>query len=234
MNPIVSLMSGGINSTVAAMRALNGAPPHFLHLDYGQCAAEQERAACEKIANALAGTLHVIQLPPWDAQGSANRVNGAESNPARRATSKAKPADRDRRPRGVLLTLIGLAQRLAGQVHSTEIISGISQVCDETDRKVDPGQGDPESQFAFLHAAGVALQLSQPARNRCFLDAPFIESPRVDIVRLGLRLGAPLHLTWSCLRNGEKPCGACMGCQARDSAFRECGVDDPALSLQKA
>ncbi len=50
-----------------------------------------------------------------------------------------------------------------------------------------------------------------------------------EIVKLGLEVGAPLHLTWSCYDNGgERHCGRCGPCYMRRWAFRiNGGVRDP-------
>jgi 7-cyano-7-deazaguanine synthase len=48
-----------------------------------------------------------------------------------------------------------------------------------------------------------------------------------EIVRRGIELGAPLHLTWSCYRGGERHCGRCGPCFMRREAFRRCGAVDP-------
>jgi len=47
-----------------------------------------------------------------------------------------------------------------------------------------------------------------------------------DIIKRGLQLGAPLHLTWSCYQSEDKACGHCDSCALRLRAFREAGVAD--------
>ncbi len=55
---------------------------------------------------------------------------------------------------------------------------------------------------------------------------PILHSSKADIVRLGKKLGAPLHLTWSCYEGGEKACGRCDSCQLRLAGFKEAGYKD--------
>ena len=55
---------------------------------------------------------------------------------------------------------------------------------------------------------------------------PIQHSSKADIVRLGKKLGAPLHLTWSCYEGGEKACGRCDSCQLRLAGFKEAGYKD--------
>jgi 7-cyano-7-deazaguanine synthase len=50
---------------------------------------------------------------------------------------------------------------------------------------------------------------------------------KAEIVRLGLDLGAPFRLTWSCYRSEERACGACDSCALRLRGFAEAEAKDP-------
>ena len=65
------------------------------------------------------------------------------------------------------------------------------------------------------------------------LKAPLISMTKEEVVRLGLGLGAPYHLTWSCYEGGDVPCGECGTCIDRARAFAANGVADPALAKYK-
>ncbi|MGB7586224.1 MAG: 7-cyano-7-deazaguanine synthase, partial [Terriglobales bacterium] len=56
---------------------------------------------------------------------------------------------------------------------------------------------------------------------------PLIAMRKFEIVRLGLELGAPFDLTWSCYTNEDRACGVCDSCVLRLRAFREAGRADP-------
>jgi 7-cyano-7-deazaguanine synthase len=87
----------------------------------------------------------------------------------------------------------------------------------------------PEFIASFEATAALALKRGvegDPVR----VLTPLIDKSKADIVRLGLSLGAPLHLTWSCYRGGTVPCGECDSCALRAKGFAEAGADDPALA----
>ena len=56
---------------------------------------------------------------------------------------------------------------------------------------------------------------------------PLIAMRKTDIVRLGLELGAPFDLTWSCYSREDRACGVCDSCVLRLRAFAAAGVRDP-------
>jgi 7-cyano-7-deazaguanine synthase len=63
--------------------------------------------------------------------------------------------------------------------------------------------------------------------GRIEIVTPLIRMRKVDIVRLGLELGAPFDLTWSCYGQQVLACGMCDSCVLRLRAFAEAGVKDP-------
>lgn len=68
--------------------------------------------------------------------------------------------------------------------------------------------------------------------DKVTINAPFVNLKKVDVVREGVRLHAPLELTWSCYKGRVLPCGKCATCIERAEAFRDAGFIDPANGTQ--
>ena len=226
MDPIVVLFSGGINSTVAACRVMDGVDLHLLFVRHGQAAVEMEASHAARVAEALAATLHIANLP---ADPETTCFGSTEPSFAK-SRSPADGASPIRTP-GTMLVMIGTAQRLAERVNAREIVSGASEVCNESEPQLRPGAAHPDMRHAFLHAADIALEMGSPPKKVIKLDIPFVDLSRGDIVRLGRRIGAPLHLTWYCLRNGPKPCNECPGCVCATEALAAADTVGPASLL---
>jgi 7-cyano-7-deazaguanine synthase len=90
----------------------------------------------------------------------------------------------------------------------------------------------PEFVESFQRTAELALKRGVEGRP-VRVQTPLISLSKADIVRLGMELGAPLYLTWSCYQGGTVPCGACDSCALREKGFAEAGVRDPALLAEK-
>ncbi len=86
----------------------------------------------------------------------------------------------------------------------------------------------PDCSSAFHRAISEAVFIG--SGNQLKLKAPFIHMTKAEIVKIGLGLEVPYHLTWSCYAGKEKPCGVCGTCIDRAKAFQLNGIEDPALS----
>jgi 7-cyano-7-deazaguanine synthase len=93
--------------------------------------------------------------------------------------------------------------------------------------------GYPDCRPEFIEAFRAVAATGQKRGvegNPIQIAAPLIKLTKAEIVRSGKELDAPLHLTWSCYRGGDRPCGTCDACLLRARGFAEAGVDDPALA----
>lgn len=89
------------------------------------------------------------------------------------------------------------------------------------------GNAYPDCSDAFNQSMKSAIEIG--SGNQLTIEAPFVNLAKKDVVREGLRLKVPYHLTWSCYEGGDKPCGKCGTCRDRAAAFIANGVADPAI-----
>lgn len=85
----------------------------------------------------------------------------------------------------------------------------------------------PDCSPEFYQSMSTAIW--EGSGHQLSLEAPFIHMTKAEVVRIGLDLKAPYHLTWSCYEGKERPCGKCGTCIDRAKAFKENGIEDPVL-----
>ncbi len=88
------------------------------------------------------------------------------------------------------------------------------------------GNAYPDTSASFHDAISRAVY--EGSGKQLVLAAPFINKTKADVIKSGLKLGAPYELTWSCYEGDEKPCGTCATCIDRKKAFELNGARDPA------
>jgi len=89
------------------------------------------------------------------------------------------------------------------------------------------GNAYPDCSEAFYNSMNQAV--FEGSGNALKIEAPFINQNKAQVIREGLRLRVPYHLTWSCYEGGDTPCGRCATCIDRQKAFEANGISDPAL-----
>jgi len=187
-----------------------------VHVSYGQRAAERERRAFEGIADHLAADDRLVtELPHLAA------VRGSSLTDRARSIETAEPAD------GAPTTYVPF--RNAGLL---AVAVAWAEVCEAGCVYLGAVQADrggyPDCRREFADAFERAVELGTGPETHIRIVTPLVEMTKADIVRLGLEIGAPLELTWSCYQAGERPCGRCTSCQGRAAGFAAAGVPDPA------
>ena len=62
--------------------------------------------------------------------------------------------------------------------------------------------------------------------NKIKIEAPAIKLNKEEIVTLGIKVGAPMELSYSCYKGNDKQCGVCESCMRRKRAFEQLGIKD--------
>ncbi len=213
------VLSGGLDSTVCmALAAETGSPPLALSFDYGQ----RHRAELDHAAG-VAGhyrSEHLVVRLDTSAWGGSSLTDLARPVPLGGAGPGIPTTYVPARNSIFLAVALGVAE--ARDLDAVWI--GVNAI----DYSGYP-DCRPEFVDAFRRVAETGQRRGVEGRPVA-IRTPLIERTKAEIVRLGLELGAPLQLTWSCYLDGQDPCGRCDACLLRSRGFAEAGVADPALA----
>lgn len=91
----------------------------------------------------------------------------------------------------------------------------------------EDSSGYPDCRPEYYEAFNRVIAAGTKPETKLEIVTPVIRLRKRDIIRRGLELGAPLHLTWSCYQSEDVACGVCDSCALRLRAFEEAGVLDP-------
>lgn len=222
MNKVVVIYSGGLDSTVLlAQCKLDYDFVIALNFDYGSKHNQVEREAAKVICKRLAIPLYLYDLPAllhgeYDKEGlyhlpgnllvSSLLKSGGEIPIEEHNTENMKSTVVPFR-NGIMLALAaGFAE---SRGYDTIVIANHS--------------GDweiyPDCRTSFIESCREAIW--RGTGGKVHLLAPFINLTKVEIVKLGKELGAPLDLTWSCYcpTDENKPCGKCSACIERNKVL---------------
>lgn len=216
------LLSGGLDSTVCLAIAVRDAPGvTAVTVDYGQ-RHRVELESATRVATALSAEQLVVDLD-LSAWGGSALTDDAIAVPDHTVgPSGAAPAIPTTYVPARNLIFCALACGIAESRGCDSIYLGVNAL----DYSGYP-DCRPEFVAAFQQAAALGLKRGVEGHPLEF-RTPLIRLTKAEIVSLGVELGAPLELTWSCYRGGAQPCGSCDSCVLRAKGFSEAGVADPA------
>jgi 7-cyano-7-deazaguanine synthase len=206
----VVVLSGGADSSTVAYWAKNqGYEIYAITLKYGQIANKEVEAA-QKIAQSLAIPIKVVDVSSLkEVFGEVTSLCNANIPMTSSFSDPIIVPFRN-------AIFLSIAVSYAVSVGAYKIFYG-AHGSDE------PFYPDCRREFykAFEKAACLGTE------KDIFIEAPFSGKPKSETLKIGITLGVPFELTWSCYSNGEKHCGKCESCVNRKKAFREAGVLDP-------
>jgi 7-cyano-7-deazaguanine synthase len=213
----VVLVSGGMDSCVTAAMARQTHDVAFLHAGYGQRTEKRERRCFQQIADywAVAERL-VVRLDYLKVIGGSALTDPDIAVPTGVAAG----------PDAVPVTyvpfrnthLLSVAVSWAEVIGATAVFIGAVS---------DDSAGYPDCRPEFYHAFTELVRQGTRPSTRMDVCTPVIGMSKAEIVRRGIALGAPLHLTWSCYQDDEVACGVCDSCLRRFRAFQQAGQADP-------
>ncbi|MDR1819270.1 MAG: 7-cyano-7-deazaguanine synthase QueC [Methanobrevibacter sp.] len=224
MKKAVSVLSGGLDSTVATSYYKDKYNIHAITFNYGQ-KAKQEINASKKICKKLGFSHEIIDLFWLSKIGSSaltteNELPKISIKDINNQEICEKSADKVWVPgRNVVFTAIALS--FAESLGAKVIIVGWDK---------EEANTFPDNSKEFLESFNKTIAIG--SKKSVEIKAPLIDLNKKEIVKLGNSINAPMELSYSCYDSKEKHCGICESCLRRKSAFIKSGIKDPSTYLE--
>lgn len=226
MNKSIVVLSGGLDSATilweVARKAQQtlGARTYALTVDYGQRHRKEIEAACALIAE-LARLNILVEHRIVDLSAIKTLLAGSSQTSddvpvpyghySEETMAKTVVPNRN-------MILLAIAGGWAASIEASAIYFGAHN-------------GDhaiyPDCRPDFIGKLNAALASATEAELAVI--APYASALKEDIVKRGVEIGVPYHLTWSCYEGGKVHCGKCGTCVERREAFINASAIDPTL-----
>jgi 7-cyano-7-deazaguanine synthase len=210
----VVLLSGGMDSCVCAALAARDHDAAALHVSYGQRTEAREQQSFQAICDRL--RIHDRLLIKNEAL---RMIGGSALTDKSIAVPRAEAVGHD-----IPITYVPFrnAHFLAAAVSWAEVLGAQNVYIGA----VEPdSSGYPDCRPAYYKAFNEVVKTGTKEGN-IEIVTPLIAMRKAEIVRLGLELGAPFDLTWSCYSHADQACGVCDSCVLRLRAFQAAGIHD--------
>ncbi|UWR74703.1 7-cyano-7-deazaguanine synthase [Phaeobacter inhibens] len=220
------LLSGGLDSAVLAYKlADEGHNVRALYVDFGGDRVIPELTSAKSIARRLDIPLEVAKIPSLRelfigyVPAGIVTLDGGDSKWCPTGDFTAPDLDtweKEKAPTALPI-LCNIAQYYAHIANLSDINMAIIKEQLASYPKIS----------SFLENLSIADSHINETSNRIPFNTPFIGHSKTDVTKLGVRLGVPLQVTWSCVRRGDIHCGECHRCIERQEGFQKAGVADP-------
>ena len=212
----VVLMSGGMDSCVTAAIASRSYEIAALHASYGQRTERRELQSFHAVAGHFGAFARLaVKLDHFRAIGGSSLTDS--SMPIRDADLASQEIPNTYVPfRNA--HFLSIATSWAEVLGASKIFIGAVW---------EDSSGYPDCRPEYYEAFNRVIRAGTRPSTDITIETPLIHLSKHDIVKQGVELGAPFHLTWSCYRDSDAACGVCDSCALRLRAFQQAGIDDP-------
>ncbi|MBL7107733.1 MAG: 7-cyano-7-deazaguanine synthase QueC [Candidatus Cloacimonetes bacterium] len=211
----IILLSGGIDSCVTAAIANENHQLCCLHINYGQITSTREEKAFNEITkffnvkNKLSANWRIDYLKKIGGSSLTNKNLKVPENSQNSIPNTYVPFRN--------ANLLAIAVSWAEVIDAKKIFIGAME---------EDSSGYPDCRESFFKAYNQMIQLGTKFTTKISIETPILHKSKAEVVKIGLKLKAPLHLTWSCYQNSEIACGVCESCKLRIKAFQNAGLKD--------
>ena len=209
-------VSGGLDSCVTAAIANIKYDLALAHINYGQRTQERELKAFNDIADFYNAKKRII----IDFNHLA-KIGGSS------LTDKSiKITDADLESKEIPSSYVPFrnANILTACVSWAEVIGAETVFIGAV---FEDSSGYPDCRPDFFSAFNSVIDLGTKPETKIRIETPIIHMNKDEIIQKGIKLNAPLHLTWSCYQNEDEACGVCDSCALRLRGFQKLEIEDP-------
>jgi 7-cyano-7-deazaguanine synthase len=223
----VVLLSGGMDSCVTAAIARSTHEVALLHASYGQRTERRERQSFEAMADfwevPASRRLEVRLDHLAQIGGSAltdHRIAVPEDGTSLHHGQAGVPVP----PIPITYMPFRNAHLLSVAVSWAEVLGATAVFIGAV---AEDSSGYPDCRPEYYRAFQEVVRMGTKPESRIEIVTPVIAMKKSEIIKQGIALGAPLHLTWSCYQFEDEACGMCDSCRLRLQAFQQAGCRDP-------
>lgn len=187
----------------------------FLHISYGQRTEARERKAFSDIADFYGVEKRLDVSIEYLA-----KIGGSSLTDKKIAVTEADLESKEIPTSYVPFrnaNMLAIATSWAEVIRATSIYIGAV---------AEDSSGYPDCRPEFYEAFQKTIDTGTKPDTRIEIRTPIIHLTKAEIVRKGVELNAPLHLTWSCYRSEDLACGTCDSCSLRLRGFERAGLTD--------
>jgi len=209
-------MSGGMDSTLVAYIMRNrGYDIVALHFNYGQRTATKELESYREVCTDLGvSQTYEIDLDFFKTIGVSALTDHSIDVPTT-GVEEGIPITYVPFRNGIFLSI---ATAIAEKEGCSSIAIGVVE---------EDSSGYPDCRDTFIRSFQHTANLGTKETTNITIEMPLVHLKKSQIVQEALKLGVPLHLTWSCYQSEDKACGVCDSCRLRLRGFERAGATDP-------
>jgi 7-cyano-7-deazaguanine synthase len=219
----VVCLSGGMDSCVCAALAARDYDVYAIHFSYGQRTEARELRSAEEVARIVgARELMPLKIDLFRRIGGSALTDHSIAVPA---ASKDEAGINRGIGSEIPVTYVPFrnAHFLSAAVSWAEVLGAKTVFIGAVEQD---SSGYPDCRPAYYDAFNQLIRMGTK-NGDIRVVTPLIAMRKSEIVRLGVELGAPFHVSWSCYSGETEACGICESCVLRLRAFREAGAVDP-------
>jgi 7-cyano-7-deazaguanine synthase len=215
----VICLSGGMDSCVCAALAAREYETYAIHFSYGQRTEARELRSAQEMARLLGlRELLTLKIDLFRRIGGSALTDSSIKVPEAAADEATIGSE-------IPVTYVPFrnAHFLSAAVSWAEVLGAETVSIGAVEQD---SSGYPDCRPAYYDAFNQLIKMGTKDGN-IRVQTPLIKMRKSEIVRMGVELGAPFHVSWSCYSAETEACGVCESCVLRLRAFREAGAVDP-------